>query len=96
MVKLQDYPSVPVHLTEDDVRANIKMELEETLRERTLLINAERQEILRILNFWQNNFQSMRATTKAAKDLSDLLFGFVFTGEDDCTCQRRVSDFPSH
>ena len=50
VAKLQDYRSVPVHVTEDDVRANIKLELEETLQERTPLINAERQEILRILN----------------------------------------------
>ena len=96
VAKLQDYRSVPVHLTEDDVRANIKMELEETLQERTLLINAERQEIIRILNFWQNNVQSPRATTKSAKYLSDLLFGFVFTGEDDCTCHSCQTQSCSH
>ena len=31
--KLQDYLSVPVHLTEDDVRANIKLELEDIIKE---------------------------------------------------------------
>ena len=34
VVKLQDYRSVPVHLTEDDIRANIKMEEGEILEER--------------------------------------------------------------
>ena len=86
VVKLQDYRSVPVHLTEDDVRANIKMEEEEILQERTPLIRAKKQEILNILNFWQNNFQSQRATHKAAEDLNDLLFEFIFTGDKDCTC----------
>ena len=38
----------------------------------------------------------MRATTKAAKDLSDLLFGFVFTGEDDCTCHSCQTQSCSH
>ena len=96
VVKLQDYRSVPVHLTEDDVRANIELELKEILQQRTQMINAKQQEILKILNFWQNNFQSKLATTQAAKDLSDLLFGFVFTGEDDCTCQSCQSQSCSH
>ena len=34
VVKLQDYRSVPVHLTEDDIRANIELEAEEIVRER--------------------------------------------------------------
>ena len=34
VVKLQNYRSVPVHLTEDDIRANIKLEAEEIVRER--------------------------------------------------------------
>ena len=96
VVKLQDYRSVPVHLTEDDVRANIELELKEILQQRTQMINAKQQEILKILNFWQNNFQSKLATTQAAKDLSDLLFGFVFTGEDDCTCHSCQTQSCSH
>ena len=79
---MQDYRSVPVHLTEDDVRANIKLEEEEILQERTQQIRAKRQEVLNVLNFWQNNFQSQLATQQAAEDLNDLLFEFIFTGDE--------------
>ena len=43
MVKLQDYRSVPVHLTEDDIRANIELEAEENVRERIPKVEAKKQ-----------------------------------------------------
>ena len=96
VVKLQDYRSVPVHLTEDDVRANINLEEEEILRDRTQLIRAKRHEVLNVLNFWQNNFQSQLATQKAAEDLNDLLFEFIFTGAKDCTCSSCQTKSCTH
>ena len=33
-VKLQDYNSVPFHLTEEDIRANIEMEEKEVIEQR--------------------------------------------------------------
>ena len=36
VVKLQNYSSVPVHLTMDDIRTNVKLEEEEILQERML------------------------------------------------------------
>ena len=49
VVKLQNYKSVPVFLTEDDVRANIKEEAEEILQERIPNIRGKKQEILSAL-----------------------------------------------
>ena len=49
VVKLQNYSSVPVHLTEDDIRANIKVEEEEVLQERIPLIEAKKRDVLDIL-----------------------------------------------
>ena len=49
VVKLQDYRSVPVHLTEDDVRANIEQEEEEIVEERITFIRSKKQDVLDIL-----------------------------------------------
>ena len=88
VVKLQNYSSVPVHLTEDDIRANIKVEEEEVLLERIPLIEAKKRDVLDIIKIWSPSHQSQLATEKAAKDLHNLLFELIFVGDKDCACQR--------
>ena len=58
VVKLQDYNSVPFHLTEEDIRANIEMEEKETLEQRSQLLQGKKQDILAILASWSFNHQS--------------------------------------
>ena len=87
VVKLQNYSSVPVHLTEDDIRTNIKLEEEEVLQERMPLIQAKKQDVQAIVSWWQSHFQSRKATEKAAEDLNNLLFECIYTGDKDCSCQ---------
>ena len=96
VVKLQNYSSVPVHLTEDDIRTNIKLEEEELLQERMPLIQAKKQDVQKIVCWWQSHFQSQRATEKAAEDLNNLLFECIYTGDKDCSCQSCQSRTCTH
>ena len=82
VVRLQDYRSVPVHLTEDDIRANIKQEVEEILQERMPKVIAKKQEIM-------SAFSKLKSTTKShgvfldvATKLNNLLFEDIFTSEN--------------
>ena len=87
VVKLQDYRSVPVHLTEDDIRTNIKQEEEEILQERIPNIRAKKQEILSVLSKLKSNPPSQRMIEEVTRNLNNLLFEDIFTGEEDCTCK---------
>ena len=75
VVKLQNYRSVPVYLTEDDIRANIKQEEEEVLQEKSSLIKAKKQDVLNIIR----HFHSHKGIETTATALNDLLFEFIFT-----------------
>ena len=86
VVKLQDYRSVPVHLTEDDIRANIELEAEEIDQERIPKVEAKKQEILSALSKLQFNPSSHWNIVDVARELNNLLFEDIFTGEKDCTC----------
>ena len=91
VVKLQNYKSVPVHLTEDDVRANIKLEEGEILQERIPNIRAKKQDILSVLSKLKSNPPSQRMVDDAARNLNNLLFEDIFTGDEDCTCKSCQS-----
>ena len=91
VVKLQNYKSVPVHLTEDDVRANIKLEEEEILQERIPKIRAKKQTILSVLGQLKANPTSQRMIDDVARNLNNLLFEAIFTGDKDCTCKSCQS-----
>ena len=91
VVKLQNYKSVPVHLTEDDVRANIKLEEEEILQERIPKIRGKKQAILSVLSKLKSNPPSQRMIDDAARNLNNLLFEDIFTGHKDCTCKSCQS-----
>ena len=91
VVKLQDYRSVPVHLTEDDIRANIELEAEEIVQERIPKVEAKKQEILSALSKLQFNPSSHWNIVDVARELNNLLFEDIFTGEKDCACQNCQS-----
>ena len=74
VVKLQDYRSVPVHLTEDDIRTNIKQEEEENLQERIPNIRAKKREILSVLSKLKFNAPSQRMIEEVTRNLNNLLF----------------------
>ena len=96
VVKLQNYKSVPVHLTEDDVRANIKLEEEEILEERIPKIRGKKQEILSVLSKLKSNPTSQRMIEDVARNLNNLFFEDIFTGEKDCTCKSCQSKSCTH
>ena len=77
VAKLQNYKSVPVHLTEEDIRANIKPGEKEILEERAALIRAKKQDVLQVLAHIQSQGDVQR--TAKAKELNDLLFDIIFT-----------------
>ena len=52
VVKLQDYKSAPLLLTEEDIRANIEMEEKETVQQRSQILQGKKQDILAILANW--------------------------------------------
>ena len=81
VVKLQNYKSVPVHLTEDDVRANIKLEEEEILQERIPKIRAKKQKILSVLSKLKSNPPSHRMIDDAARSLNNLMFEDIFMNQ---------------
>ena len=91
VVKLQDYRSVPVHLTEDDIRANIKLEADEIVKERIPKIEAKKQEILSALSRMQFNPLSHRNIVDVARKLNDLLFKDIFLGAKDCACKKAAA-----
>ena len=92
VVKLQNYRSVPVHLTEDDIRENIKQEEEEIVQERIAFIRSKKQDVLDILK----HFDSHKRIETTAKALNDLLFETIFTGEKDCACQSCQAKSCTH
>ena len=94
VVKLQNYKSVPFHLREDDIRANIRLEEEEVLLERIPLIEAKEQDVLDILKLWSPT--SQLATEKAARDLNSLLFDVIFVGYKDCNCRSCKTQSFAH
>ena len=81
VVKLQDYNSVPCHLTEEDIMANIEMEEKETLEKRSQILHGKKQDILNIIA----NRQLPK--TYVSKKLNDLLFEEVIATYE-CTCQQ--------
>ena len=85
VVKLQRYESVPVCLTEDDVRANIEMEEEEILEEKIPKVRSKKSEVLSILSRLKFNPMSYSNITEVSGDLNDLLFDDVFSGNSDGT-----------
>ena len=91
VVKLQDYRSVPVHLTEDDIRANIELEAEEIVRERIPKVEAKKREILSALGKLQFNPSSYWNIADVARKLNNSLFEDIFTGEKDCACKHCQS-----
>ena len=91
MVKLQNYKAVPVFLTEDDIRANIKLEEEEIVRERIPKVEAKKQEILSALSKLPPNPSSHWNIVDVARKLNNSLFEDIFTGEKDCACQNCQS-----
>ena len=91
VAKLQNYKSVPVFLTEDDIRANIKLEEEEILQERIPNIRAKKQNILSVLTQLKSNPPSQRMIDDVARNLNNLLFEDIFTGDKDCTCKSCQS-----
>ena len=74
VAKLQDYKSVPFHLTEEDIRANIEMEKKESLEQRSHLLDGKKQDILTILANWSFNHQSQPEMKRISTELNDLLF----------------------
>ena len=91
VAKLQNYKSVPVHLTEDDIRANIKLEEEEILEERIPNIRAKKQNVLSVLSKLKFNPPSQGIIVDVARNLNNLLFEDIFTGDEDCTCKNCQS-----
>ena len=87
VVKLQNYKSVPVFLTEDDIRENIKMEEEELLEERIPNMRAKRQEVISCLKKLKFNPSTYVNIEEVARNLNNLLFEDTFTGKKDCPCQ---------
>ena len=85
VVKLQRYESVPVCLTEDDVRANIEMEEEEILEEKIPKVRSKKSDILSILSKLKFNPMSYSNITEVSGELNDLLFDDVFSGNSDGT-----------
>ena len=83
VVKLQNYRSVPVHLTEDDIRTNIKLKEEEILEERIPKIRAKKQDILSVISKLKSNPPSQRMIDEVARNLNNLLFEDIFTGDKD-------------
>ena len=72
VVKLQRYESVPVCLTEDDVRANIEMEEEEILEEKIPKVRSKKSEVLSILSKLKFNPMSYSNITEVSGELNDL------------------------
>ena len=95
VVKAQDYKSVPFHLTEEDIRANIDIEEEEILEQRTQLLYRKKQDILAILANWSFNFQSQLEMGQISKKLNDLLFEEIIAMYE-CTCQQCEQKVCSH
>ena len=84
VVKLQDYSSVPLHLTEHDVRANIEAEEEEILEVKRHLLQQRKQDILSLLSNWGFNLQHA-AVQQISDSLNNLLFKQIIASYD-CTC----------
>ena len=91
VAKLQNYKSVPVVITEDDIRANIKLEEEEILQERIPNIRAKKQDVISILSSLKFNPPSQGNIVDTARKLNSLLFEDIFTGDKDCTCRACQS-----
>ena len=92
VVKLQDYSSVPFHLTEDDVRANIEAEEEEILEVKRQLLKQKKQDILSLLANWGFNLQSQAAVEQLSNSLNNLLFKQIIASYDcNCTdCHQKI------
>ena len=85
---------MPVFLTEDDIRANIKMEEEEILEERLPKIRAKKPDVLSFLCKLKFNPMSYSNITEVTGNLNHLLFEDIYTG--DCndatkTCSSNSS-----
>ena len=88
MVKLQDYKSVPFHLTEEDIRANIETEEVETLEQKAKHLDTKKPDILAILA--STSFQD-----QISRKLNDLLFEEIIATYD-CSCQQCDQKACSH
>ena len=80
-MKLQNYKAVPVFLTEDDIRVNIKMEEEEIMKEILPKIRAKKPEVLPFLSKLKFNPMSYSNITEVTGNLNHLLFEDVYTGD---------------
>ena len=87
VVRLQDYKSVPFHLTEDDVRANINAEEKEMLTERSRLLEQKKGDVLAILDSWSFNTQSHQKIQAVSTKLNNLLFEEIIASAD-CACPK--------
>ena len=87
-VKLQDYKSVPYHVTGHDIRTNIEKEEEEILKDRISQIRAKKVDMSQALAQW--GFQNA-TLSNAATVMNDMLFPFLFVGDNNpypqlCKC----------
>ena len=80
LAKLQNYRSVPVHLTEDDIRDHIKLEEEEIVEERIALIRSKKTQVLESLS----RFQTHKRVDMIARALNNLLIDDIYTKNKDC------------
>ena len=91
VVKLQDYSSVPHHLTEDDIRTNIEKEFDELLNERVNKVKENESQVLQIVNLWSFNMKDQPSMRQLAENLNNKLFEYLFFGvdkayTDKCSC----------
>ena len=94
-LRLQDYNSVPHHVTGLDLRMGIEKEEEEILNSRMATVEAMKDDVQDILNRW--GFQ-MSNVTPASEEINSLLFPEIYIGDiskpypHKCKCKACASN----